>query len=1304
MMRKLFVFVLLGIFLISFASAAEFDNIMDYDESTDTITFENRFGIGLIGGGKVAEAQLLENECIDNRYCHATKTIILEEEMDLIQDFKTLRVDDDSWKEEDIKSYKFEYWGDVLDYEKQCVTDNFLNGSEYQDCSMILSGSHKGWIKFQEGQVFQAGEYLVRTSGEIKYGRTYDWQVKINGDWTTPWAIWGGGFIDNENIYWNYRYDDDMTDETGKYDGTVNSGVAFVDGFYNKSGQYLGVTSDRITIPDDAFNTTIAGSDFTINTMINFTASPPASPRKIISLENGETRIEHDNLGNLEFEIDVGSVEIDLGNFTVNQWHMITAVKNSTGISLYVDGSFIKHTAVTVSPSDTGVNHLGSNGVTASFTGLLDETTLFTEALTQDQITTLYNSSATLQYPYGTGQVTLNSPADNYTAASPEVEFNCSAQLSGGASLVNMSLYNNLTGTFQASNTTIFNVTAEGIVSWWEFEGTSGNVNDSQGNFNGTNVGATRGVSGIIGNAFNFDGNNDYVALNNTVFRTDGGNVSAFAWVRLNDSGAQQVIFGQYTSGIDGRFGLNVHPTSDDLNLFIGGTGGINYGAGPNIIINAWTFVGFTLDENGNARLYVNGSQVGTTQTGVTRSIMDTDTFIGNFNAGQTQWAKGNIDEASVWNKTLSDTEILDLYNSGSGKRPGVTSSTQAWNLSINGTVSWNCQACDSDGDCGFATDNRTVELDISEPIISIESPNGTLDYGSIGGNETLNVTFTDTSLDTCWYDYNGTNVTISNCVSAIKNSTNFILEEDNLNLTVYANDTIGNTGSSFVSWNYDLLETSQTFNNITTEGATETFSINITKSSDLQISTIHLIYNGTSNSFPYIVSDNEVFSESTVTIPTVDSDTNVTFYWSITFSDNSIINTSSNTQAIQPINVDDCSSYTNLLYNFSQLDEENQTSLSGNNTIEVQVNLYDTQKTSVLINFSKEFQNTNPAQVCLEDPILETVNYSSYVVVKYFSNSSLSSEIYSTEYYNILNQTIANSTVPVNIKLYNLRQDDTTKFRLTFRDDEYVLAPNILVQVHRQYIKDNDFKIVEIPLTDSNGQTMLNLVKDTVIYNFIMVNESGDIIGTFNSITAFCQDFTIGDCTINLAPDSPSEDAYDYNEEFDISISDPIYDNSTSIISMNFVTGDLTSKNVRMEIVRNNDFGNRSVCSDSLFAASGLLSCDVSSITDSDQFLFISTFVEDDLAKQDTTNLNSDILNFGTLNGAFYAFLLILILISLFMEDRKVLVVSLGLGWVGVISLGLINGKLIGFTSAGIWILISIAIFLWKLNSEESI
>lgn len=496
----------------------------------------------------------------------------------------------------------------------------------------------------------------------------------------------------------------------------------------------------------------------------------------------------------------------------------------------------------------------------------------------------------------------------------------------------------------------------------------------------------------------------------------------------------------------------------------------------------------------------------------------------------------------------------------------------------------------------------------------------------------------------------------------------------------------------------------SETFNNETTEGATETFSINFTKDSTRQVSTVDLIYNTTVNSFAYNVNGDEIISIGSIIVPSIDLITNFTFFWNITFSDGSFVNTTQHNQSVSTIKMDNCSSFSQLIYNFSQFDEEDQTLLGPNTSVEVQINIFNTGKTLSLVNFSQTFLNTNPVQICLNDSILTSVNYSAYVIVKYNANISSTNKTYSTEYHNILNETIGNFTIPKLVNLFDLKAQDTTKFRLTFRDSNFIFAPDILVQIHRQYVADNDFKIVEIPITDSNGQTILNLVKNDIVYNFIMVDIAGNVIANFNEITAFCQDFTIGECTINLNAPATGSNVFNYNDKFDISIAQATFNNITKLVSVSFITGDLQPKTIRIEIYRNNEFGNRSVCTGSLTAASGLVSCGGDSITDSDQFLFIDIFVNNELAEQQTINLNADNLSFEVGEGSFYAFLLILLLITLFMEDRQVLLIAIGLGWVTVISLGLMKGAFIGMGSAGIWLLVTIAIFLWKLSKEEAV
>ena len=55
-----------------------------------------------------------------------------------------------------------------------------------------------------------------------------------------------------------------------------------------------------------------------------------------------------------------------------------------------------------------------------------------------------------------------------------------------------------------------------------------------------------------------------------------------------------------------------------------------------------------------------------------------------------------------------------------------------------------------------------------------------------------------------------------------------------------------------------------------------------------------------------------------------------------------------------------------------------------------------------------------------------------------------------------------------------------------------------------------------------------------------------------------------------------------------------------------------------------------------------------------------------------------------------------------MFMEDKQVLVLSLVIGWAVCIALGVLRGALMGALSSGIWRIVCVVIFLWKLKKEE--
>lgn len=616
-------------------------------------------------------------------------------------------------------------------------------------------------------------------------------------------------------------------------------------------------------------------------------------------------------------------------------------------------------------------------------------------------------------------------------------------------------------------------------------------------------------------------------------------------------------------------------------------------------------------------------------------------------------------------------------------------------------SILWNIQACDDEGSCSFANSNFTFFVDNDEPVFAINYPSAIINYSVIGEDLQFNFTATDTNLDDCWIEYDDTNYSVS-CSSGTDTLYNLTLSATQT-AKVGANDTAGNENVTVVSWESKILQNSVNYSANTIEGTTEDFTLNLTKGSSYQVSTIYLNYNGTSYSSTVQVNGDSVLATNSIAIPDVSTTTNITFYWEILMTDSTEINTTSYNQTIVILDIDDCSVYTGQIFDYTLYDEETQVLLNSSNaSIEIQINVYDKLRTQSIMNFSNQYNNSNTATVCLNTPLYASTNYSLDSVVKYTSNNTVvNGSEYDTEYYNILNFTMANSTLPKSIKLYPLKSDDTTEFQLTFRDQYLALDPNIIVYVNRQYVSDNDYKTVEAPLTDSNGQTILHLVRNGVVYNLIMVDSAGNIVATFNHVIAFCQDYTIGSCTINLNARSTEDNVYNYNEDTEVSYS-LSYSNSTNLISLTFLSTDLETKEIRMDVIRNSDFGNRTVCSTSLSASSGTLTCNTTSILDTDRFLFIDVYSGGKIIGTETIDLDESTSGFGA-NGYFIALLVVLFFITLFMDDKQGLIIAIILGWVVVIAFGLVEGALVGFLSGGIWLIVCAIIMLFKLKKEEN-
>jgi hypothetical protein len=219
--------------------------------------------------------------------------------------------------------------------------------------------------------------------------------------------------------------------------------------------------------------------------------------------------------------------------------------------------------------------------------------------------------------------------------------------------------------------------------SAWDFEEASGTLNDRTSTYTATNNGATYGATGIDGDCLDFDGGSDNAVMASAgvwKFMHDGSTWSFSTWLKCDTpTTGRQVIFST-NGGSSLNTGLvflwdNLVSPSRDRMLYVEMTRGVNTQRVYQLLDNqffpndtSWHHFAVTHDGT-TMRFYLDGSLANSaSKSGFSFSTSDeSERVIGNRSAGGFGFA-GKIDATYFWeDRVLDDTEISDIYNSGSG-------------------------------------------------------------------------------------------------------------------------------------------------------------------------------------------------------------------------------------------------------------------------------------------------------------------------------------------------------------------------------------------------------------------------------------------------------------------------------------------------------------------------------------------------------------------------------------------------------------------------------------------------------------
>ena len=206
----------------------------------------------------------------------------------------------------------------------------------------------------------------------------------------------------------------------------------------------------------------------------------------------------------------------------------------------------------------------------------------------------------------------------------------------------------------------------DGLVAYYPF---NGNANDSSGNGNhGTVHGATLTADrfGNANSAYNII-DTQFISLNNSTLnnRID---FTISCWIKFDIINSDvNMILGVANFSEDNEFNL-FYDSPNNFGIDLKGTTYINFSGSVDVEDNNWHFVAFTRMDNlgilyvDNAKIseiIISNTIIKSAQNGVVLG-QDQDCVGGCFEASQN--LNGKLDDIRIYNRTLSDIEIFELY------------------------------------------------------------------------------------------------------------------------------------------------------------------------------------------------------------------------------------------------------------------------------------------------------------------------------------------------------------------------------------------------------------------------------------------------------------------------------------------------------------------------------------------------------------------------------------------------------------------------------------------------------------------
>jgi len=431
---------------------------------------------------------------------------------------------------------------------------------------------------------------------------------------------------------------------------------------------------------------------------------------------------------------------------TYTGMYHIVAMYSDDEIKVYLNGSLLSGSLDFNGAGNfvPGVSdfHIGSTNInTANFNGTIDDFMLFNRSLTSGEISAIYNGTYQKFYTQGNQSMRINVSlvSDNRVNITIEgKELNDSYIGKARIYEANLSDYSNPTSSYlHDDDNLIFNMHLD---NWSSYGENDTHVYDyseegNNGTWNGSATGGFGVIDGKFGGAFDFDGLDDYVTIqDNPLLRwnktTVNRSISLWYYAKGSNTGYQSIFA---KSGSTSSAAIDYGILTNNNNLYFSTGSSADACAWmddvPEPARNQWHHVVGVLVPNvsngsiGDKYLYVDGvlRHSCSYASKATSIYMLNIGAIASPSATSAWYFNGSVDEISLWNRTLTADEIKSLYVTGSTNHKNNGAGIN-WTESENGSIQLSTLNSTHFRASGFVIHN---DSDYLMPEIEFNSTNG---------------------------------------------------------------------------------------------------------------------------------------------------------------------------------------------------------------------------------------------------------------------------------------------------------------------------------------------------------------------------------------------------------------------------------------------------------------------------------------------------------------------------------------------------------------------------------------------------